>query len=81
MATRRELLIGGAALAASAAAIRAGAATAGFSDQDYRRAIVIDGLGGVDDPYSPQEATVLDPRAVADLKTSRPRVSPCRMSR
>ena len=31
---------------------------------------MIDGLGGVDDPYSPQEATVLDPRAVADLKTS-----------
>jgi membrane dipeptidase len=70
MATRRELLIGAAALAASTAA-RAGAAkTTAFSDQDYRRAIVIDGLGGVDDPYSPQDATVLDPRAVADLKAS-----------
>ena len=70
MATRREVLIGGAALAACAAARRSGAGTSGFSDQDYRRAIVIDGLGGVDDPYSPEEATVLDPRAVADLKTS-----------
>ena len=70
MATRRELIIGGAALAAYATARRAGAATTTFSDQDYRRAMVIDGLGGVDDPYSPEEASVLDPRAVADLKTS-----------
>ena len=70
MATRREILIGGAALAASAAVSRTGAAATGFSDQDYRRAIVIDGLGGFDDPYSPPEATVVDPRAVRDLKTS-----------
>jgi len=70
MTTRRELLIGGAALAASAAVMRAGAATTAFSDQDYRRAIVIDGLGGFDDPYSPPEATVIDPRAVRDFKTS-----------
>ena len=69
MATRRELIIGSAALVASFAR-RAGAVTVGFSDQDYRRAIVIDGLGGFDDPYSPPEATVIDPRAVADLKTS-----------
>lgn len=70
MTTRRELMIGGAVLAAYATVRRAGAATTGFTDQDYRRAIVIDGLGGFDDPYSPPEATVLDPRAVADLKTS-----------
>lgn len=70
MITRRELIAGGAALAAAAAAKGIGAAPTGFTDQDYRRAIVIDGLGGVDDPYSPQEATVLDPRAVADLKAS-----------
>jgi membrane dipeptidase len=69
MATRRELIIGSAALVASFGR-RAGAATAGFSDQDYRRAIVIDGLGGFDDPYSPPEATAIDPRAIADLKTS-----------
>jgi membrane dipeptidase len=70
MATRRELVIGGAALVAFAAARRTGAATTVFSDQDYRGAIVIDGLGGFDDPYSPPEATAIDPRAVADLKTS-----------
>ena len=67
MTTRRELMIAGAALVASVATRRAGAAATGFSDQDFRRAIVIDGLGGFDDPYSPPEATVLDPRAVADL--------------
>ena len=70
MATRRDLLIGGAALAAAAAAGGASAATPGFSDADYTRAIVIDGLGGVDDPYGPPDATVMDPRAVADLKRS-----------
>jgi microsomal dipeptidase-like Zn-dependent dipeptidase len=70
VSTRREFLIRGAALAAAAAARGAGAATHDFSDEDYRRAIVIDGLGGVDDPYSPPEATVLDPRAVADLRAA-----------
>jgi membrane dipeptidase len=70
MTTRRELIIGAAALATYATARRASAATTGFSDQDYRRAIVIDGLGGFDDPYGPQGATIIDPRAVADLKTS-----------
>jgi membrane dipeptidase len=70
MVTRREILIAGAALAGSAAARNAGSSASGFSDQDFRRAIVIDGLGGVDDPYGPPEATVFDPRAVADLKTS-----------
>ncbi len=39
MATRRELTIGGAALAASVAERSAGAATTGFSDQDFRRAL------------------------------------------
>jgi membrane dipeptidase len=70
MATRRELIIGAAALAAYAAARRASAATTGFNDQDYRRAIVIDGLGGFDDPYGPPDTTIIDPRAVTDLKTS-----------
>jgi len=64
MATRRELIIGAAALAAYAAARRASAATTGFNDQDYRRAIVIDGLGGFDDPYGPPDTTIIDPRAV-----------------
>jgi membrane dipeptidase len=69
MVTRRELIVGSAALVASVARSTA-AVTAGFSDQDFHRAIVIDGLGGFDDPYSPPEATVIDPRAIADLKTS-----------
>ena len=70
MPSRRDVLIGIAGLATSAAARKSHAATTGFSDQDFRRAIVIDGLGGVDDPYSPDDATVLDPRAIADLKAS-----------
>ncbi len=70
MTTRRDLLVQGAALAAATAASGARAAGPGFTDADYRRAIVIDGLGGVDDPYSPPEATVMDPRAVADLRAS-----------
>lgn len=59
-----------AALAAAGAAHGANAARPEFTDADYRRAIVIDGLGGVDDPYSPPEATVMDPRAIADLRAS-----------
>jgi membrane dipeptidase len=70
MGTRRELIIGAAALATYAAARKTGAATTGVNDQDYRRAIVIDGLGGFDDPYGPQGTTIIDPRAVADLKAS-----------
>jgi len=71
MATRRAFLIGSAAMAACASTgTAAGAPARGFSDQDFRRAIVIDGLGGVDDPYSPPDATIFDPRAIADLKSS-----------
>lgn len=70
MATRREFLIRSAALAAVAAAPSASAATRDFTDEDYRRAIVIDGLGGVDDPYGPPDTDVMDPRAVADLRTA-----------
>jgi membrane dipeptidase len=70
MATRREFLIRSAAFAAVAAAPSASAAPRGFTDEDYRRAIVIDGLGGVDDPYGPPDTDVMDPRAVADLRTA-----------
>ncbi len=70
-ATRRDLLLQGAALAAAGAAVsNLAAAQPGFTDADFRRAIVIDGLGGVDDPYSAPDATVMDPRAIADLKAS-----------
>jgi membrane dipeptidase len=70
MATRREFLIRGASLASVAAARGAGAGARDFNDEDFRRAIVIDGLGGVDDPYGAPEATVMDVRAVADLRAS-----------
>src|ERR1700761_5527501 len=69
MSTRRDFLLQTAALAAVASS-RAGAATREYSDEDYRRAIVIDGLGGLDDPFSPPDATKLDPRAIANLKAS-----------
>jgi membrane dipeptidase len=68
--TRRHLLLQGAALAAAGAASSSRAAQPGFTDADYHHAIVIDGLGGFDDPYSPPEATVMDPRAAADLRAS-----------
>jgi membrane dipeptidase len=70
MSTRRRLLVQGAALAMAGAARGANATRPEFTDADYRRAIVIDGLGGFDDPYSPPEATVMDPRAIADLRAS-----------
>jgi membrane dipeptidase len=75
MSTRRDFLIQTAALAAVAssragAASGAGAASRGFSDEDYRRAIVIDGLGGVDDPFGAPDTSRLDPRAIANLKAS-----------
>lgn len=70
MTTRRNLLAQAAALGAIAAAGAARAASPGFSDEDYKRAMVIDGLSALDDPYGAPEATVLDPRAVANLKAS-----------
>ena len=69
MTTRRNLLAHAAALGA-VAATGARAAGPGFSDADYKRVMVIDGLSALDDPYGAPEATVLDPRAVANLKTS-----------
>ena len=70
MTTRRALLAQAAALGAIAAGGAARAAAPGFSDEDYRRAMVIDGLSALDDPYGAPEATVLDLRAVANLKAS-----------
>ncbi len=70
MATRRELLIHGAAFAAAATAGASRAAGPAFSEADFRRAIVIDGLGNVDDPGSAPDATVMTPAGVAALKAS-----------
>lgn len=70
MTTRRELLACGAAVAATVASGPVLAAATRFSDADFRRAIVIDGLGGVDDPGSDPKATVMTPAGVAALKAS-----------
>ena len=70
MSTRRELLVGAGALAALAAGGRADAATTGFSDADYKRAIIIDGLGGLDDPDGADDTTVITPKGVAALRQS-----------
>ncbi|HEY0435561.1 MAG TPA: membrane dipeptidase [Phenylobacterium sp.] len=71
MTTRRDLLAYGAALAAVSASGRAQAAGPVFGDADYRRAIVIDGLGGVDDAGTTDpNATVMTPAGVAALKAS-----------
>jgi membrane dipeptidase len=60
-ATRRELLAGMAALLAAPAWAQA---------FDYSKAIVIDGLGGPDDPDSKENDPVLSPRGRAELLAS-----------
>jgi membrane dipeptidase len=61
---RRTMLAGGAALIASAPAmVKPSAAKAGWYDQ----AIIIDALGGVGDPYSPEEQLRLSDRAWAEM--------------
>ena len=71
MTSRRHVLAYGAALAATAASGGARAAGAGFSDADYRRAIVIDGLGALDDPgTNDPNATVMSAKGIAALKAS-----------
>jgi membrane dipeptidase len=62
-ATRRQMLAGLAAAAALPAAARA----QGF---DYAKAIVIDGLGGPDDPASDNDEISLSPRGKAELLQS-----------
>jgi membrane dipeptidase len=56
---RRTMLAGGAALLASAPGLAKSRAKAGWYDQ----AIVIDALGGLDDPYAPEEHSRLSDRA------------------
>jgi len=70
MTTRRSLLAYGAGLAALSAMPQARAALREFSDADFRRAIVIDGLGNVDDPGSDPNATVMSAPGIAALRAS-----------
>lgn len=71
MATRRELLARAAALAATVTAGAGRAATPEISEADYRRAIVIDGLGAMDDPgETDPTATKMSPLGAAALKAS-----------
>jgi membrane dipeptidase len=66
--SRRALLVGAGALAAVAG--RATSADAEFPEAAYRRAVVIDGLGSLDDPDGAPDATVLTSRGAALLKAS-----------
>jgi membrane dipeptidase len=71
MTTRRHVLAYAAALAAMGASGASRAAGTGFGDADFRRAIVIDGLGGVDDPGNRDpNATVMSAAGIAALKAS-----------
>jgi len=70
MTTRRSLLAYGAGLAALSAMPQARAAARDFSDADFRRAIVIDGLGNVDDPGSDPNATVMSAPGISALRAS-----------
>jgi membrane dipeptidase len=62
---RRTLILGGLATAAAAPALAAKAAkSAGW----YRNALVIDGLGGISDPYGAPDALRLSDRAWAETR-------------
>ena len=60
---RRTMLAGSAALAAAPALGRPKAANTGW----YDRAIIIDALGGVGDPYAPEEQLRLSDRAWSEM--------------
>ena len=61
---RRTMMVGAAASLAAAPAL---ARTAGTGPSWYRQAIVIDALGGMGDPYSPEEQLRLGDRAWAEM--------------
>ena len=68
MTTRREFLAGAAALAATSWAGRAAAAA--YDNGRYDRAIVIDGLGGPDDPDGTETSATMSPRGLAQLRSA-----------
>ncbi len=70
MSSRRDFLITSAAFGAAVISDAARAAEPAFSDADYRRAVVINGLGSVFDPDIPDDATRFSPKGVAMVKAS-----------
>ncbi|WP_309753809.1 membrane dipeptidase [Novosphingobium sp.] len=64
--TRRAALAGAMAAPAAAALAKPQAAPS----KPYRAMLVVDGLGGLSDPYSPEETLKLSPRAIAEMKAS-----------
>ncbi|HEY0312200.1 MAG TPA: membrane dipeptidase [Allosphingosinicella sp.] len=69
MIDRRMALVGGVALAGLAAS-RVAAADRGIANLAYDRAIVIDGLGGFNDPYGPEDEKQISTRGAAELRQS-----------
>jgi membrane dipeptidase len=67
--TRRTVIA--AALAAAAAPARALAMTRPpLQGPGWRQRVMIDGLGGLDDPYAPDGQLALSPRALAEIRAS-----------
>jgi membrane dipeptidase len=67
--SRRHMVASGAAAMALTASRSAWAADA-FTDADYARAIVIDGLGGFGDPYGTADQARFSARGAAELRSS-----------
>jgi membrane dipeptidase len=67
---RRAFLKGCAAVAAAAVVPAAARGATGYSDADYRRAIVIDGQGSIADPFAPPDQARLSARAISELRAS-----------
>src|SRR5215218_4974053 len=61
---RRTMLAGAAALAAAGPVLARSNSRTGW----YDRAIIIDGLGGVGDPYAPESQTRIGARALAETR-------------
>lgn len=64
--TRRSLLAAGLALPAAAAVAKQRPAPG----TSWRSKPMIDGLGGLSDPYSPDDAVLLSARAIAEMRTT-----------
>lgn len=69
MMNRRQVLAGGIALVGCEMS-RASAAGLAYSASAYRRTIVVDGLGGFNDPYGAQDQARFSARGAAELRQS-----------